>query len=224
MRACILMQRKWKKYLRFYLRFLDYHRNTIYKMMDKNFDFKKKKVFDFGCDDGFYEMKLKNKCSKIVAIDINGFVIELNKKLIRDKNILFEKGDIDEIDSSKYKNFDIALFMNMIFLVKFDKILISKFYDLLKSKGVLIMQIPNKLSPLYKGVWRNDGGNVVNEFTVNETIKKIEEKGFKVILNKGLFYSSFRGLSLYFSYLYLIGSFFKKTPVPSHYLLAFEKQ
>jgi len=220
------MNKKFKKKMRFYLRFLNYPGNVLSKEIEKNLDFKGKNVIDLGCDDGFYELKLKNKCSKIVAIDINKFVIEINKNLIKDKNICFKVDNIEHLNVQKYGKFDYVLFMNMIFLIKFDSAFIKRMLNLLKNRGIVIMQVPNKFSTHYQEFKNEKKGKrgIVNEPSIGDIIEKMDSKGFTLIFKKGLFYSPYWGIPFYFSYLHLIRQWIKKEKLPSSYLLIFEKK
>lgn len=219
------MIKKLKKKLRIRLRFLNYQANVLSGEMKKNINFKDKTLIDLGCDDGVYELRLKDQCSKIVGIDTNDFVIKICRKMIRDKHIRFEIDNMEMLNVSKYGKFDYLLFMNMVFLVKFDSVLIGKMYDLLNKKGMVIMQIPNKFSDHYRKLNEKDKkkGGVINDPSVDEIIKQMKDNGFNLVLKKGLFYTSYWKTPFYLSYIYLIKEWVKRSKEPASYFLIFEK-
>jgi len=216
-----------KKHLRFHLKNLDYHRNTISKILKKNFNFKNKTILDLGCDDGFYEIKLKKLALKIIAIDINDVIIKIDRELIKNKKIQFKTDNIDKLKTSNYEKFDCILFMNMLFLVNFDQNFIKKLNSLLKKNGEVIMQIPNKESTPYRRFEdknkKEKWVNIINEFSLEEVIKKMEKQGFKLTFKKGIFYSSAKRFRFYVSYFNKILDIFYKDKEPTHYILSFKK-
>ena len=104
-------------------------------------------IVDFGCGSGFYTIeaaKIAGNDGKVFAVDINRDILDhLKQKSIESglRNIYGIKADLEKEDSTGLDEnlVDVALMMNLLYLVKNKEILLKEAYKILKSNGKLVI-------------------------------------------------------------------------------------
>ena len=102
-------------------------------------------ILDIACGVGYgaYILASQTNCSRITAVDINAAAIEYGMKNFYSQKIDYKKGNCFTVEIQK-SAYDIIISFETIEHIKDDFALMSRFYDLLKPKGMLICSTPNE--------------------------------------------------------------------------------
>jgi len=146
-------------------------------------------IFDIGAGQGFHSLILKKIGYNIIAVDID----DRYAHFLRKNGVKFYKADIEH-DLLPFDEVDCILFTEVIehFIEHLKPsrvpIVLSKFYSILKSKGVLIITTPNAKS-IGKLMKRLAGKPVIphihiKEYTMKELTSLLHKAGFKLLLTR----------------------------------------
>ncbi|MEK7581002.1 MAG: methyltransferase domain-containing protein [Patescibacteria group bacterium] len=144
-------------------------------------------VLDLGSSSGQNAIKSSNYVKKIVGIEIDKTLLDISRRTIEEKkikNVKFIEGNLEKKLSFKNKSFDKVIFLDVLeHLIKRDQIL-SEIHRILKSKGLLIIGVPNKETS-WKKAQRS-----VSMFSYSDPDHKIEfsEAEIKKLLTKHSFH------------------------------------
>lgn len=195
---------------------------------------KVKKIIDAPCGNGevsYYLSKIKD-CT-VYGYDISTECISNAKNNFNIKNIIFEQKDIFDVLENQ-KEIDVFCLINSLFLLNNQELLLKKIRIKLSNDGVLLLVIPNIESVNYKNFIDAANNRKLNnmELCLDELVKYLVEKGYKVIHCKGMNFVNQYGRKeikymFIFSHLYLIVLNYmyryKKERMPSYYLIVCKK-
>lgn len=156
-------------------------------------------VFDFGCATGTKTIALAESVKHIHGLDISSEMIsKANKKKKNNKNIIFEQGDLFDINF-ELASFDKIISYGVIHLLNDSEKVIRRLYDLLKPGGLFIsttaclkdkMAFKNSLEfnafllikslgifPLH-----------LNRFTTDDVEKLISSQNFQIVKAEKIFH------------------------------------
>jgi len=129
---------------------LKYRHNYILKMIaDENLS-PDAKILDIGCGPGELVLDLSKNFNCIFGIDISEEMIKIgSNKLkaqnIQEKSIIFDTGDIEHlVFEDNY--FDVIICSGVVEYLKTDNLWIKEVSRILKSEGILIVNVTNKFA------------------------------------------------------------------------------
>ena len=138
-------------------------------------------VLDCACGTGYGTKILSAKAKAVTALDISSEVIDYAKYHYAAKNITYSIKDINYLKGSSY--YDIIVSFETIEHIKDYHRLLTNFYNLLKTGGLLIISSPNRKSlSLGKRSLTDKPQNKYHhqEFTINELKNILIDIGFKI--------------------------------------------
>ncbi len=117
---------------------------------------KNKIILDIGCGLAWFEYQNRKKAKKIWAIDKDGKHIEQNKKLLKDKNVVFTKGSALKIPLEN-ESVEVIVASEVIEHLpkKTETIFFREARRVLKKKGDLFLSTPNNhlMAKLFDPAW-----------------------------------------------------------------------
>jgi len=174
----------------------------IYSHFDLN---ENSEIADFGCGPGLYTTRLAEKGTKVTGIDFSNNSIEYAKKMAKEKRLDIKYMNQNYLDFETEDRFDLIIMIMCDFCALSPgqrKTLLSKFKDLLKPDGYVLLDVYSinsfnqkeesatyELNQLY-GFWSpDDYYTFVNSFKYDKekvTLDKftiIEESGIRIVYN-----------------------------------------
>jgi O-antigen biosynthesis protein len=147
----------------------------------------KNKVLEFGCGKGFVSEQMQKKFNQITAVEIDPASAKNAEKFCN--RIIV--GDIEEIDFSKLgKEFDVAVFGDVLEHLKKPEKTLQKTRKLLKKRGGIVVSVPNIANwkirmKLLTGKFDYTDNGILDKthlrfFTLKNIKKIIEENGFEI--------------------------------------------
>lgn len=160
-------------------------------------------VLDLGSSSGQNAIKSSKYVKNIVGIEIDKSLLDISRRTIEEKNIKnvkFIEGNLEKKLSFKNKSFDKVIFLDVLeHLIKRDQIL-SEIHRILKSKGLLIIGVPNKETSWKKvqrsvGIFSYSDPDHKTEFSEGEIKGLLKKHNFSVnYFNYAPYDTPFRGL------------------------------
>ncbi|WP_321422010.1 class I SAM-dependent methyltransferase [uncultured Methanobacterium sp.] len=155
-----------------------YRRERILKILD-GFDFKEKKILDYGCGDGFYSQYFNKRGASVVGVDISQKMIDFAKYKYQGDNdgisFFLTDGQSLNFDPDYFDFIISSLVLQHVVDEKILSTLFSEFSRTLKENGELIH---------FDGVKKQsqDGGTIILR-NKEDYVKFSENNGFHLIDN-----------------------------------------
>ena len=166
-------------------------KNEVKKLSKHNK--RKLKILDLGRNDGGISFMLAREGHIVCGVDLPK-VIKIAKKRYKHPNLTFITADLSNEFPFKKNTFDIVVAFDIIEHIPDDVKFLQEIYDVLKSKGICILQTPNigyfvtRLEVLL-GIWRRHEYDVHYHHYTFKTIENLFRKvGFKIIKSIGVCY------------------------------------
>jgi len=116
------------------------------KFLDTKIGRKNKSIFDLGSGSGYFLKRAKEKGWIVNGIEPNIFAANHSKKI----GIPVINGFFENIDIGKMEKFDVVNLFDVLEHVPEPFELLDKCKKLLKSKGIIVIEVPNDYNPLQK--------------------------------------------------------------------------
>lgn len=110
-------------------------------------------ILEIGCKDGLITFILAKMGYKITAIDLSPKCIELAKEIAKMKgidNVSFFTADVEDLSQFPENFFDAAVSFSVLRYVPHPQKALKEIHRILKKKGVLVADFPNRLCPWFK--------------------------------------------------------------------------
>jgi len=161
-------------------------------------DFNNKIILDIGCSFGIFEEYTCNKAKKIIAIDINKKDLEIARREVRNKKVIFREGGVFELEKITREKFNVVVMFDVIeHIPKNTEIAALRIINkALKKSGILVVSTPvSNISKFFDPAWyfghRHYSKNKLKEIfkKAGFKIQKTESRGgFFEIFSMFLFY------------------------------------
>lgn len=130
---------------------MDYHPD-IWGMIDKalnTLDFQGKKVIDIGCRDGYFSFDVEKRgASSILGVD-NDLSKGTTEFLIPyfDSKVTMQEENLYELTPDKYGQFDVVLFLGVLYHLRYPFWGLKKMVDLTQDGGYLVIESGMMVNP-----------------------------------------------------------------------------
>ena len=119
-------------------------RQRVYELLDES---KGGKVLDIGCGPGVMVENLTGRGFEVFGVDISSEMIRQAKERYGNlKNCHFSVQKVEDLNFPD-SYFDVIICMGVVEYIEDDEAAISRMARILKPNGVLIVTLPNRLSP-----------------------------------------------------------------------------
>ncbi len=137
------------------------------------------KLIDVGCGIGEFIIRLQDRFHTLVGVDISGREIECAKKRIRNSpNIFLHCGELQSFHFPD-EHFDVCLCLDVLEHLQNLSRLLGETYRILKSKGILIVTVPNWYDMIVSKLLRLNSLHI-NTFTPWRWMAILREAGFSI--------------------------------------------
>lgn len=150
-------------------------RQRVYELLDS---YNRGKVLDIGCGPGIMVDHLINKGFEFFGVDISREMInECKRKFGHIKSAHFSVGNIEKLQFSD-SYFDVVVNMGVVEYLDDDKPAVEEMARVLKPGGIVIITLPNKLSP-YR-VW----DRILLFRSTKNLVRRIIQRKRQVVTNR----------------------------------------
>ena len=164
----------------------------VFKFLDPKKD---DKILDIGCGDGVWYLELKKRGMRVMGLDVSGY--DLNKLKERAKKLSL-KPEVIKADAQNMpfesNAFDKAYSISTFEHIEDDKKVFEEVNRILKPKGVLVISVPMKETPLLTRIAVRMP-KAIKKLLYNEFVKKAENEE-EYLENFNKHYSHYRNYTM----------------------------
>ena len=141
-----------------------------------------KRIADFACASGYgtYILADETSAEYIFGADVNIQCIEFAKKYYFHQGIEYKCMDFDETDFNTEEKFDAIVSFETLEHVNYPQNLLDNFFNILTSKGWLVISVPNESYERFDEYGNNRDPFHKSTFSKKQMIDLLERSGFEI--------------------------------------------